>query len=112
MKISVSTATTGSKTEPDSRTRLLGAAMYVIRAQGYSATTVDDICSEAGLTKGAFFYHFKSKEDLAVATAAHFSEMAERLFGAAPYPELTHPLDPVLRYLEVPNANPPRPIPP
>ena len=32
-------------TLPDSRTRLLDAAMQVIRAQGYSATTVDDICS-------------------------------------------------------------------
>ena len=63
----MSAATLPAKAESDSRTRLLDAAMHVIRAQGYSATTVDDICSEAGLTKGAFFYHFKSKEDLAVA---------------------------------------------
>lgn len=74
--------------------------MHVIRAQGYSATTVDDICREAGLTKGAFFHHFKSKEDLAVAAAAHFSEMAERLFGAAPYRELADPLDRVLGYID------------
>jgi len=102
---------TGSKTEPDSRTRLLDAAMHVIRAQGYSATTVDDICSEAGLTKGAFFYHFKSKEDLAIAAAAHFSEMAERLFGAAPYRELTDPLDRVLGYIEFRTAILAGPIP-
>ncbi len=75
--------TTRPTTKPDARTRLLDAAMHVIRGQGYSATTVDDICRAAGLTKGAFFHHFKSKEDLAVATAAHFSAMA------GPIPEFT-----------------------
>jgi TetR/AcrR family transcriptional regulator, transcriptional repressor for nem operon len=87
-------------TQPDSRTRLLDAAMQVIRAQGYSGTTVDDICSAASLTKGAFFHHFESKEDLAVAAAAHFSQMAERLFGAAPYRELADPLDRLLGYVD------------
>ena len=87
-------------TRPDSRTRLLDAAMQVIRAQGYSGTTVDDICSAAGLTKGAFFHHFDSKEELAVAAAAHFSQMAERLFGAAPYRELADPLDRLLGYVD------------
>ena len=44
----------------DSRDKLLDAAMHVIRQKGYDATTVDDICAEAGLTKGAFFHHFAS----------------------------------------------------
>jgi TetR/AcrR family transcriptional repressor of nem operon len=96
---------------PDSRTRLLDAAMQMIRAQGYSGTTVDDICSAAGLTKGAFFHHFASKEDLAVAAAAHFSEMAERLFGAAPYRELSDPLDRLLGYIDLRAAILSRPIP-
>jgi TetR/AcrR family transcriptional repressor of nem operon len=74
--------------------------MQMIRAQGYAATTVDDICQTAGLTKGAFFHHFKSKEDLAVAAAAHFSQMAERLFGAAPYREFADPLDRLLGYID------------
>jgi TetR/AcrR family transcriptional repressor of nem operon len=89
---------------PDTRTRLLDAALYVIRAQGYSATTVDDICGAAGLTKGAFFHHFKSKEDLAVSAAAHFSDMAERLFAAAPFHALADPLDRVLGYIDLRNA--------
>jgi TetR/AcrR family transcriptional repressor of nem operon len=95
----------------DARTRLLDAAMHVIRAQGYSATTVDDICQAAGLTKGAFFHHFKSKEDLAVTAAAHFSEMAERLFGAAPYRELSDPLDRLLGYIDFRSAIIAGPIP-
>jgi len=91
---------TPAKPQPDARNRLLDAAMKVIRAQGYAATTVDDICRAAGFTKGAFFHHFKSKEDLAVAAAAHFSQMAERLFGAAPYREATDPLDRLLGYID------------
>ena len=96
----MSAATPRSKTQPDARIRLLDAAMQVIRAQGYSATTVDDICGAAGLTKGAFFHHFKSKEELAVATAAHFSQMAEQLFGAAPYHQAADPLDRLLGYID------------
>jgi TetR/AcrR family transcriptional regulator, transcriptional repressor for nem operon len=91
---------TPSRTQVDARTRLLDAAMQVVREQGYAATTVDDICQTAGLTKGAFFHHFKSKEDLAVAAAEHFSQMAKRLFGAAPYREFADPLDRLLGYID------------
>jgi TetR/AcrR family transcriptional repressor of nem operon len=92
--------TTPSRAQVDARTRLLDAAMQVVREQGYAATTVDDICQTAGLTKGAFFHHFKSKEDLAVAAAEHFSQMAERLFGSAPYRELADPLDRLIGYID------------
>src|ERR1700730_17651293 len=105
------TEVTGRASPSVSRTRLLNAAMLVIRAQGYSATTVDDICRAAGLTKGAFFHHFKTKEDLAVAAAAHFWEMVERLSGAAPYRELADPLDRLLGYIDFRSAIIDRPIP-
>lgn len=94
------TKTAAPKAQPDARSRLLDAAMQVIRAQGYAATTVDDICVAAGLTKGAFFHHFKSKEDMAVAVAAHFSQMAQRLFGAAPYHQAADPLDRLFGYID------------
>ena len=93
-------ARTRSSAQSDARGRLLDAAMQAIREKGYSATTVDDICGAAGVTKGAFFHHFKSKEDLGVASAAHFSEMAARLFGSAPYHELADPLDRLLGYID------------
>ena len=72
----------------------------VIREKGYTDTTVDDLCREAGVTKGAFFHHFKSKEDLAVAAAAHFGAMAAGLFGAAPFTALTDPLERLLGYID------------
>jgi TetR/AcrR family transcriptional repressor of nem operon len=98
--MTMSATATRPRAQPDARTRLLDAAMQVIRAHGYAATTVDEICRAAGLTKGAFFHHFKSKDDLAVATAEHFSQRAERLFGAAPYRQLADPLDRLLGYLD------------
>jgi len=80
--------------------KILEAALSVIRSKGYAATTVDDLCAAAGVTKGAFFHHFKSKEDLAIAAADHWSEKTGGLFADAPYHKHADPLDRVLGYIE------------
>src|SRR2546422_2447127 len=89
-----------ARLRPDSKTRFLEGAVHVIRAKGYEAATVDEICEAAGLTKGSFFHHFESKEELAVAAAAHFAARAEGLFAAAPYRQATDPLDRLLGYVD------------
>jgi TetR/AcrR family transcriptional repressor of nem operon len=85
---------------PTARLRLLDAALRVIREKGYSATTVDDLCAAAGVTKGAFFHHFASKEELGVAAARHWSEVTGGLFAGAPYHAPVDPLDRVFAYLD------------
>ena len=45
----------------------MDAAKRGLAAKSYSGLTVDEICSEAGLSKGAFYVHFNSKNDLLVA---------------------------------------------
>lgn len=82
------------------RDRLLDAALKIVRAKGYSATNVDEICAEAGVTKGAFFHHFKSKEEWAVAAAQHWSEMTGALFANAPYHDHVDPFDRLIGYVE------------
>ena len=90
----------GSAAKQDARAKLLDAALSVIRTKGYSATTVDELCAAAGVTKGAFFHHFKSKDALAVAAADYWSEMTGELFEQAPYHDLADPLDRVLAYVD------------
>jgi TetR/AcrR family transcriptional repressor of nem operon len=84
----------------DSRTKFLEAALHVIRAKGYQASTVEDLCEAAGLTKGSFFHHFESKEELAVAAADYFATMAESKFAEAPYRRATDPLDRLQGYVD------------
>jgi len=97
-----------SNTNPDpaspavanARTRLLDAAVQVIRAKGYTATTVDEVCAAAGVTKGSFFHHFKSKEAMALAAVEHWNRVTGGLFAQAPFQALDDPRDRVLAYLD------------
>lgn len=82
------------------RSALLDAAVDVVRAQGLHATSVDELCEVAGVTKGAFFHHFTSKEELAVAVAEHWSETTGQLFASAPYHDHAKPADRVFGYLD------------
>ena len=84
----------------NAKTKILEAALSVIRAKGYAATTVDDLCAAAGVTKGAFFHHFKSKEELGVAAANYWSEMTGSFFAAGPYHQHADPLARVLGYID------------
>jgi TetR/AcrR family transcriptional repressor of nem operon len=86
--------------ESVARQKLLDAALSVVRTKGYSATSVDDLCHAAGVTKGAFFHHFKTKDELAVAAADHWSSMTGELFARAPYHQPGDPLARVLAYVD------------
>ncbi|MBL8481636.1 MAG: TetR/AcrR family transcriptional regulator, partial [Rhodocyclaceae bacterium] len=84
----------------DARQKLLAAALALIRERGYAATTVDDLCARAGVTKGAFFHHFKSKDALGVAAAKHWSDLTGAFFAQAPYHAHADPLQRLLGYLD------------
>lgn len=60
--------------------RILAAAEQLVFERGYAGTSLDEIIEKVGLTKGAFFYHFKSKEDLARAVIERFSKQEVVLF--------------------------------
>lgn len=83
-----------------SKTKLLDAALRVIRTRGYTGTTIDDICLAAGVTKGSFFHHFKGKEDLAISAANYWAETTDAFFESAPYHAHSDPLDRVLGYID------------
>ena len=88
-----------AETPENSRSRLLAATINLVRANGYAATRVDDVCAAAGVTKGSFFHHFASKEDLAIAAADQWDNHAAHFFAQAPYHAKTEPLDRLLGYV-------------
>lgn len=87
-------------TEHESKTKLLEATLRVVREKGYTATRVEDVCAAAGLTKGSFFHHFKSKEDLALSAVAYWEASTRAFFVDAPYHQPADPLDRLLAYVD------------
>lgn len=84
----------------NARTSLLDAALALVRQQGWAATSIDQLCRAAGVTKGAFFHHFESKEALGVAAARHWGEVTAPLFAAADYHQHPDPLQRIFGYLD------------
>lgn len=84
----------------DARRAILDAALALVRLRGWAATSVDQICAKAGVTKGAFFHHFDSKEALGVAAAEHWDEVTAAIFASASYHDLADPLDRMLGYID------------
>jgi len=84
----------------ETKRRLLDAATHLMLRQGFTATTVDQVCCEAGLTKGSFFHYFKTKEQIGEAAIDHFSCCQRDAHGAAEYNKLEDPLDRILGMLD------------
>lgn len=61
---SIAEPTTQRHRREETQGRLLKAALNVFSRRGYERATIDEIVHEAGFSKGAFYVHFESKEDL------------------------------------------------
>lgn len=57
----------------DTRERILDAAEHLVLRHGFAATTVDAVIGATGVSKGAFFHHFRSKADLGRALVARYA---------------------------------------
>lgn len=65
------------------RQRLIDATVRLMLRQGFAGTSVDMICSEAGVTKGSFFHHFESKEAIGRAAVEWWGRMGTSLYNVA-----------------------------
>ena len=63
----------------DIRDRIIEAAWKLFREKGFSDTTINDIIHEAGISKGTFYYYFRSKDNMLDTLADVFDAEYERL---------------------------------
>nr|WP_319494570.1 TetR family transcriptional regulator [uncultured Desulfobacter sp.] len=62
------------------RQQILDAALKICSEKGYSKTTFVDVANEIGLTKGAVYWHFKTKPELLAAMISYGEEKQYNLF--------------------------------
>jgi TetR/AcrR family transcriptional regulator, transcriptional repressor for nem operon len=81
------------------RERLLVTAERAVLDKGFTATSIDELIAEVGITKSGFFYHFRDKQELALAILERYiamdQEQVDTLFARAA--ELSE--DPLQRFL-------------
>lgn len=80
--------------------KLLLAAEQRFLQKGYTATTVDEICSSAGATKGAFFHHFPSKEALALTVVESHGLRRYELLTQAPGLQSEDPVERLYAFID------------
>lgn len=94
MRENVATSPSGTKE------KILAAAVNLMLKQGFTATSVDEICEAAGVTKGSFFHYFDTKEELAKAALQSFSDSKMQKFESASYNTLPDPLDRLFGFVD------------
>lgn len=77
----------------DTRIKLLDAGLGLMLARGYSATSIDDVCEAAGVSKGSFYHFFGSKEEFGVAVLDAFYERGVARVKAGDYAKITDPVE-------------------
>jgi TetR/AcrR family transcriptional repressor of nem operon len=86
------------------REKIMDAAEALILQYGFKATAVDRVIERAGVTKGTFFYHFKSKDELARVLVERFAAADGQLLtdnlarAEAVYED---PLDQILHFIRL-----------
>jgi len=77
--------------EAPSRTSILKTARNLMLRYGYAATSVDDICSKAGVTKGSLYHFFGTKEELGLAVLNGFYAEGVARVASGVYAEMNDP---------------------
>jgi TetR/AcrR family transcriptional repressor of nem operon len=87
-------------TGPNTKDKLIEAALALMLAKGYPATTVDEICASAGVSKGSFYHFFSTKEELALAALEAYAEWGFEALRKGSYADLEDPLSRAFGFLD------------
>lgn len=88
------------KEHPAAREALLETAQQLMLAKGYTATSVDEICEGAHLTKGSFFHYFECKEHLGNAVLERYVSSMFQAVQSAPFMKKSDPLQRLYGYID------------
>jgi TetR/AcrR family transcriptional repressor of nem operon len=95
---------TSTKRERDpaaTRQRLIDATVRLMLQQGFAGTSVEQICQEAGMTKGSFFHHFDNKEAIGTAAVEWWGRMGTALYAEAWKDATLDPLEQLHRMFDI-----------
>lgn len=81
------------KKAASTRLTILQKAFELVYTKGYQTTSVDDILATTKVTKGAFYYHFKNKDEMGMAILNELMKPALADSFIAPLQREANPLD-------------------
>jgi len=84
--------------------KLMNSAFESFLVKGYTATRVDEVCKNAGVSKGSFFHYFKSKEELAIAVLEDYYTKATAKFAGGDYIKEIDPIERAYRFVDFADA--------
>jgi TetR/AcrR family transcriptional repressor of nem operon len=79
---------------------ILDCAQTLVLEKGFTATSLDEICAKAGITKGGFFHYFKNKEQLGAEMVDRYAQRAGEAIMSCVSCCGADPLDRVLGYID------------
>jgi TetR/AcrR family transcriptional regulator, transcriptional repressor for nem operon len=97
---SAAKATVRGQAKRTSKEKLVRAARNLMLAQGYPVTSVDDIIEAAGVSKGSFYHHFDSKEELALTAMHEFLADGAALMMNGPFRNIADPRKRAIAFLK------------
>ncbi len=97
----MSNAPKTTRNPAETQRRLIEATLRLMKRQGFGATTVDQICAEAELTKGSFFHYFDTKEAIARAAMGAFAQTGMELYAIASADPARDPLEQLHHLLDI-----------
>lgn len=87
---------------PQAKQKFLDAAQELMLAKGFAATSLDEICRKAGLTKGCFFHYFEGKDALGKEVLERFCCSSRKAMqeGCCCQDKLSDPLKRIYTYID------------
>jgi TetR/AcrR family transcriptional regulator, transcriptional repressor for nem operon len=86
--------------DPAARRKIIAAAQQLMLSKGYAATSLEEICQTAGLTKGSFFHYFNDKQELGRTVLDGFYRQMVAAAGSGPFLKEPDPLKRVYGYVD------------